>query len=151
MNTFQIAASVLADYKTEKLTDERINSLIIQVNEQLDEISQNQETYNRLLSQSQAPKKVDNIILWIYLMSNEDICCQYINKFNKDFTEMIPVADLADLLFHSVYLKKVQNIELDGFKDLMEYKSEGIQDMDQYAFTNVFLYIQKLKTVDMEF
>jgi hypothetical protein len=61
------------------------------------------------------------------------------------------VSDLADLLLYAVHLKKVQNIELDGFDYLLEYQQEGIQEMDQYAFTNALLYIQKSKEVDMEF
>ena len=151
MHTFQIAKSVLDDYKDNKLSDERINFLITQANEQLDEISQSKEIYDSFLSQVNAPQKIDNIILWILLMSNEAICCEYISDFNKDFREIIPVSDLSDLLFYIVHLKKVKNIELDGLDYLLDYETEGIGEVDQYSFTNALLYIQKSKEVEMEF
>ena len=97
MDTLQIAESVLDGYRNDKLTDERINFLITQANEQLDEISQNKEIYDSFLSKINPPQKIDNIILWILLMSNEDICDEYIDEFDKDFREIIPVSDLADL------------------------------------------------------
>ncbi len=151
MHTFQIAESVLDGYKNEKLGDERIKFLITQASEQLDEISQNKEMYNSFLKQVNAPQKIDNIILWILLMSNEDICCEYISKWGKDFREIIPVSDLADLLLYIVHLKKVKNIALDGLEYLLEYEEEGIEEIDQFGFTNALLYIQKSKTVEMEF
>ncbi|WP_309499167.1 hypothetical protein [Sulfurovum sp.] len=151
MDTFQIAESVLDGYKNDKLSEARINFLITQADEQLDEISQNKEIYNSFLNRVNAPKKIDNIILWILLMSNEEICCEYISEFHKDFREIIPVSDLADLLFYIIHLKKVKNIELDGFDYLLEYEDEGIDEMDQYSFTNALLYIQKSKEVKIEF
>ena len=151
MNTFQIAESALNGYKNEKLSEERINFLITQANEQLNEISQNKEIYNRFLNEVNAPQKIDNIILWILFMSNEDICCEYIDEFDKDFREIIPVSDLSDLLFYIIYLKKVKNIELDGFDYLSEYEEEGLAEVDQYSLTNTFLYIQKTKEVQIEF
>jgi hypothetical protein len=151
MHTFQIAESVLDGYKNDKLNEERINFLISQANEQLDEISQKEEIYHSFLNKVNAPHKIDNIILWILLMSNERICDEYISEFDKDFREIIPVSDLADLLLYSVHLKKVKNIELDGFDYLLEYKDEGKDEMDQYAFTNALLYIQKSKEVQIEF
>lgn len=151
MDTFQIAESVLDGYKNDKLSEARINFLITQANEQLDEISQNKEIYNSFLNRVNAPKKIDNIILWILLMSNEEICCEYTSEFHKDFREIIPVSDLADLLFYIIHLKKVKNIELDGFDYLLEYEDEGIDEMDQYSFTNALLYIQKSKEVKIEF
>lgn len=151
MHTYQIAESVLNDYKNEKLSEERINFLISQANEQLEEISQNKEIYERFLNQVNAPEKIDNIILWILLMSNEAICDEYIDEFDKDFRDVIPVSDLADLLFYTVYLKNVKDIELDGFDYLMEYQHEGLDDVDQYSFTNALLYIQRSKEVPIEF
>lgn len=151
MHTFQIAEPVLNDYINDKLSEERINFLITQTNEQLDEISQNKEIFHSFLTKVNAPKKIDNIILWILLMSNEQICEEYISEFNKDFREIIPVSDLADLLLYSVHLKKVKNIELDGFDYLLGYKEEGIEEMDQYAFTNALLYIQKSKEIEIQF
>jgi hypothetical protein len=84
-------------------------------------------------------------------MSNEGIGSKYIREFKKDFRKFIPVSDLADLLLYTVHLKKVKNIELDGLDYLLEYEEEGIEVMDQYAFTNVLLYIQKSKECLMQF
>ena len=109
MHTLQIAESVLDDYRNNKLSEERINFLITQANEQLDEISQNKEIYHSFLNKVNAPQKIDNIILWILFMSNEDICDEYIDEFDKDFREIIPVSDLADLLVYVVHLKKGVN------------------------------------------
>jgi hypothetical protein len=51
-----------------------------------------------------------------------------------------------------VHLKKVKNIELDGFDYLLEYQGDGgIEEVDQYSFTNALLYIQKSKEIQMEF
>ncbi len=151
MHTLQIAESVLDDYRNNKLTEERINFLITQANEQLDEISQNKEIYDSFLNKVNAPQKIDNIILWILLMSNEDICEEYIDEFDKGFREIIPVSDLADLLVYVIHLKKIQNIELDGYDYLLEYKHEGIDEVDQYGFANVLLHVQKSKEVPLEF
>ena len=151
MHTLQIAESVLDDYRNNKLSEERINFLITQANEQLDEISQNKEIYNSFLNKINPPQKIDNMILWMLLMSNESICDEYIDEFNKDFREIIPVSDLADLLAYIVHLKKVKNNEVDGFDYLLEYTHEGIDEVDQYSFANVLLYIQKSKEVEIEF
>lgn len=151
MHTLQIAESVLDGYRNDKLTEERINFLITQANEQLDEISQDKELYHSFLNKVNAPEKIDNIILWILFMSNEDICDTYIDAFDKGFREIIPVSDLADLLVYIVHLKKVKNIEVDGFDYLLEYKHGGIDEVDQYAFSNVLLYVQKSKEIEIEF
>jgi len=151
MHTFQISESVLDGYKNEKLTKQRIDFLITQVNEQLDEISQDQEIYNSFLNKVNTPKKIDNIILWILLMSHEGICEEYTSEWSKGFRDIIPVSDLADLLLYVIHLKKVQNIELDGLDFLLQYDKEGIEEVDQFAFTNALLYIQKSKEVEMEF
>jgi len=151
MHTFQIAKPVLENYRNDKLTDERIDFLKAQASEQLDEISQNEELYNSYLNKVNAPQKIDKIILWILLMSNEMICDDYIDKFKKDFREIIPVSDLADLLLYAVHLKKLKDVELDGFDYLLTYGHDGIQEVDQYAFTNALLYVQKSKEVEMEF
>lgn len=151
MHTFQIAETVLDNYKNAKLSEERINFLKTQANEQLDEISQNKELYDSLLKKVNAPEKIDNIILWMLLMSDEDICLKYRREFNKEFRMMIPVSDLADLLLYTVHLKKVKNIELDGFDYLLEYQHDGKDEMDQYCVTNILLFIQKSKEAEMEF
>jgi len=151
MHTFQIAQPVLEGYKAEKLSDERVEFLIKQANEQLDEIAQNEEMYSEFLAQVNAPKNIDNIILWILLMSDEDICDDYITEFDKGFREIIPISDLADLLLYAAYMKKVNGVELDGLDYLLEYENRDIEEVDQYAFTNALLYIQKSKEVQMEF
>ena len=151
MNSFHIKEPILEGYKNTKLTEERMHLLTTQVNEQLDEISQNKEIYDTFLKKVSAPQKIDNIILWILLMSNEDIVDEYISKFDKNFREIIPVGDLADLLLYIVYLKKVENIELEGFDYLLESQEEGIDEMDQFAFTNALLYVQKSKEIKLEF
>lgn len=151
MNTVQIAESALDGYMNVKLSEERINFLLTQVNEQINEISQNKEIYNGFLNEVNAPKKIDKIIIWILFMSNEDIVYDYISEFNKDFNDSIPICDLSDLLLYVVYLKKVKNIKLDGFYYLSEYEEEGMAEVDQCALTNTFLYIQQLKEGKIEF
>jgi len=151
MNTFQIAESALAGYKAEHLSDDRINALVEQANAQIDEISQNKALYDDFRSQVNAPENADKIILWVLFMSNEGICSEYIDAFDKDFNDTIPVSDLADLLIYIIFLKTVKNSELEGFDYLAEYEEEGIADVDQYALTNAFLYIQKLKEVQIDF
>jgi hypothetical protein len=151
LHTFQIAESLLENFRNDKLSDVRINFLITQANEQLAEMAQNKELYDGFLAKVKAPERIDNIILWILLMSNEGIGSKYIREFKKDFRKFIPVSDLADLLLYIVHLKKVKNIELDGLDYLLEYEEEGIEVMDQYAFTNVLLYIQKSKECLMRF
>ncbi len=151
MNTFQITESVLEAYKNASLSEQRTEFLITQANEQMKEISENKELYNTFLNKVNAPKELDNIILWIVLMSHEDICEAYINEFNKDFSDDIPISDLADLLFYVIYLKKIKNIELKGFDYLSEYEAEYMEEVDQYSVTNVLAYIQKSKQVEIEF
>ncbi|MEN4044987.1 MULTISPECIES: hypothetical protein [Sulfurimonas] len=150
MHTYQIAESVLDGYKNEKLTDERVGFLTAQVHEQLDEIAKNKALYEDFSARANAPKKVDKIILWILLMSNESICDDYISACSKNYREIIPISDLADLLLYVIHLKKVQNTELDGFDYLVECEEAGIEEVDQYAFTNALLYIQKLKEKEVE-
>ncbi len=151
MHTLQIADKVLDNYKNEKLTEERIDFLKTQAKEQLDEIAQNKELYDSFLNKVNAPQKIDNLILWMLLMSNEDIVEGYIDEYGKNYREIIPVSDLADLLCYAIHLKKLQNIELDGFDYLIEYEHAGIAEVDQFAFTNVLLYVEKSKQVQIEF
>jgi hypothetical protein len=108
MHTFQIAESLLENFRNDKLSDVRINFLITQANEQLLEMAQNKELYDGFLAKVKAPERIDNIILWILLMSNEGIGSKYIREFKKDFRKFIPVSDLADLLLYIVHLKKVE-------------------------------------------
>ena len=151
MNTFQISKTALAGYKETKLSDERINTLVEQANIQIEEIAQNKEVYERFLTQVGASKEFDNIILWILFMSNEDICSDYIDEYDKDFSDNIPVSDLADLLIYAVYLKKVKEVTLEGYDYLDDYEEGDIEDVDQFALTNAFLYIQKTKEVQIDF
>ena len=151
MHTFQIAETVLDNYSKEKLTDDRIDFLKRQADEQLDEISQNREVYESFLKRVNPPEKIENIILWILLMSNEDIVEEYVDVFGKNYREIIPVSDLADLLVYSIHLKKVENITLDGFDYLLEYEHGGMEEMDQFAFTNVLLYVDRSKQAPMPF
>jgi len=151
VHTLQIAEPILDDYRNNKLGEERINALIAQAKEQLDEISQNKELYNSFLNKVNAPENIDKVILWILFMSNEDIVDEYISEFNKGFREIIPVSDLADLLFYSIHLHKIKNIQLEGFEYLLEYDHGGIEEIDQYSFTNALLYVQKSKETQIEF
>lgn len=151
MNTFQIAETALAGYKNTTLSDERINALVEQANAQIDEIAQNKELFDGFLETVAAPEPIDNIILWILFMSDEDICYDYIEAFDKDFSDSIPISDLADLLIYSVYLLKVKNTKLDGFDYLDTYEDGDIADVDQFALTNAFLYIQKSKEIQIQF
>ncbi len=151
MNTFQIAAPALQGYKNTKLSDERIEILIKQANEQIEEIAQDKELYNDFLKQINAPQDVDNIILWVLFMSNENIRDAYIETFDKAFRDDMPISDLADLLIYIVYLKKVKNKELDGYAFLDEYEEGEIEEVDQFALTNAVIYIQKTKEAQIDF
>lgn len=151
MHTLQIAEKVLDGHRNDKLTEERINFLTTQATEQLDEIAQNKEIYESFLNRVNAPEKIDRLILWILLMSNEDIVEEYIDEFGKNFREIIPVSDLADLLIYAVHLKKVKDITLDGFDYLLEYEHAGMEEVDQFAFTNVLLYVERSKQVNIAF
>ena len=151
MHTFQIAKPVLDDYRNNKLSTQRIDSLIKQAQDQLDELSQNEKLYNSFLEKINPPKNVDKIILWMLIMSNDDMCSDYSDEFNKNYRPIIPVSDLADLLLYIVHLKQVENVDLDGFDFLLDYEDGGIDEMDQYCFTNVLLHVQKSKEVQMEF
>lgn len=152
MHAYLIAEKVLNNYRNDKLSDERIDFLITQANEQLEEIAQNKALYDSFLKRVKAPEKIDNIILWMLLMSNEDIVEEYIEEFDKTkYREIIPVSDLADLLLYVVHLKKVKGIELDGFDYLLEYQHEGKDEFDHFCVTNVLLYIEKSKQINLEF
>ena len=152
MHAYLIAEKVLDNYKNDKLSEERIEFLKSQANEQLAEIAQNKALYDSFLERVKAPEKIDNIILWMLLMSNEDIVEAYIEEFDKTkYREIIPVSDLADLLLYIVHLKKVKGITLDGFDYLLEYEHPGKDEFDHFCVTNVLLYIEKSKQVDIEF
>jgi len=151
MHTFQIAKPVLDDYRNNKLSTQRIDFLIKQAQDQLNELSQNEKLYNSFLEKINPPKNVDKIILWMLIMSNDDMCSDYSDEFDKNYRPIIPVSDLADLLLYIVHLKQVENVDLDGFDFLLDYEDGGIDEMDQYCFTNVLLHVQKSKEVQMEF
>lgn len=152
MNTFQIVESVLDEYKNNVLGVDRTDFLVAQANEQLSEISQNKELYNAFLQKiNNVPEKIDNSILWIFFMANEDICCDYIEAFDKDFEDEVPINDLGDLLLHLAHLTKVQNVELEGLDFLLDYDQETLEEVDQHAVTNVLAYIQKSKQIEIQF
>jgi len=151
MNTFQIVESVLEEYRSQVLGVKRTDFLVAQANEQINEIAGNKALYEAFVTKVNAPEKVDNIILWILFMSDEDICCDYIKAFDKDFEDEIPLNDIADLLLEITYLKKVQKIELEGLDYLASYNKELMEEIDQHSVTNVLAYIQKSKQVEIEF
>ncbi|HHD84286.1 MAG TPA: hypothetical protein ENK93_05345, partial [Campylobacteraceae bacterium] len=121
MHTYEIKESVLESYKKSRLSDERINDLIRQADEQLGEISQNEALYNSFSEEVEAPAEIDNIILWMLFMSNEDICSDYISQCKKSFMDSIPGSDLAELLLYVVHRKKVEHIDIAGFDYLLQY------------------------------
>jgi len=152
MHTYQIAESILQNYKNEKLSDERVAFLQKQADEQLKEIATDVPLYERFLKKIDIQEDIiDPILLWMLFMSNEDICCDYIDAFGKKYREIIPVSDIADLLIFAIYLERVQKMPLDGFSVLLNKQTEGLDEADQYAFTNVLLFVQKSKEVEMEF
>jgi len=150
MHTIQIADEVLEEYYN-KVTQERFDFLIAQAKEQLAEIRENEELYESYLEKINIAGKVDDIVLWVLFFANEDICSNYISTFKKDFFDMIPENDLADLLFYTVYLKKCKNSEPDGIVYLVESNDKVIDDIDQASFMNVLCHIQKQKQPQMEF
>lgn len=150
MHTIQIAEEVLEDYYN-KTGQERFDFLVEQANEQLAEIRANEAVYNRYLEQISIAGKVDDLVLWILFMSNEEICSNYISTFKKDFFDMVPENDLADLLFYTVYLKKCKNNEPHGIVYLVESNNSAVEDVDQSSFMNVLCHIQKQKEPQIEF
>lgn len=112
MHTYQIADTILSNYKSAKLSDERVEFLKKQAEEQLEELATNAALYERFLKKIDAPETLDRVFLWMLLMSNEDICCDYIDEFSKKFREIIPVSDIADLLTYAIYLAKIEKKSL---------------------------------------
>jgi len=145
MNTYQITENVLVEYRDLMIKDDRVAFLKAQADEQIAEIAGNEEMYNGLLEKVKAPENVGNMVLWIALMSDEDIVEAYIEEFDKDFTDMIPICDLADMLFYMVYAMKVKGEAFEGFDYLLTYKTPGMTEVDQHAISNALAYIQKLK------
>jgi hypothetical protein len=145
MNTYQITEKMLEEYRNLMIKDERVAFLKDQADEQLEEIATNEEMYARLLKKVEAPENVDNMILWIALMSDEEIVEEYIEVFDKDFIDMIPVCDLADMLYYMVYAIKVKGETFEGFDYLLHHKTPGMKEVDQHAVSNALTYIQKVK------
>jgi hypothetical protein len=99
-----------------------------------------------------APENIDNTLLWMLVMSDENNVEDYIDNFRKmKFREIIPVSDLADLLIYFSREKKVKGNDTPGFDFLLEYQHDGVDEFDHFCVTNVLLYIQKSKEVQMEF
>lgn len=151
MHTLQIADGVLAGYRNEKLTQERLDFLLSQAEEQLDEMATNSEVYSGFLERAHVPQTVDRAMLWVMLMSDEGVVEDYIDEYGKSFREIIPVSDLADLLLYAIHLKKVEGTTLDGLDEILEDPTVGMDEADQYAFTNVLLYIQQQKEAPLDF
>lgn len=145
MNTYQITEKILEEYRDLMIKDDRVAFLKAQADEQIAEIASNEEIYNTFSQKVKAPENIDNMVLWILLMSDESIVEEYIEAFDKDFDEMIPVCDLADMLFYMVYAIKVKGEEFEGFDYLLTYKTPGMVEVDQHAVTNALAYIQKIK------
>jgi len=151
MHTLQIANKVLDGYRNEKLTLERMDFLKAQASEQLEEIAQNEELYARFLAKVNPPEKIDVLLLWVLIMSDEDIVEEYIDECGKSFREIIPVSDLADLLVYAIHLYKVEERPLEGSEFLLSYEHSGLEEVDQFAFTNVLLFVERSKQVEIEF
>jgi len=151
MHTYQIADTVLDNYRKGKLGEERIRFLKEQVHEQMNELVQHEALYARFLQKIDLPEPIDEVVLWMMIMMDEDRVDDYINACKKNFREIIPVSDLADLLLYAVHLKKVQNTTLEGFDYFLEFQHDGKDEVDQFCFMNVLLYVQKSKEVEMEF
>jgi len=145
MNTYEITENILVEYRDLMIKDERVAFLKAQADEQIEEIASNEEIYKQFLEKVGAPEKLDNMVLWIALMSDEDIVEEYIEAYDKDFDEMIPVCDLADMLFYMVYAMKVKGESFEGFDYLLTYKTPGMTEVDQHAVSNALAYIQKIK------
>jgi len=145
MNTYQITENILVEYRDLMIKDARSDFLKAQADEQIEEIASNEEIYNKFLEKVKAPKNVDNMVLWIALMSDEEIVEEYIEAFDKNFDDMIPICDLGDMLFYMVYAMKVKGESFEGFDYLLTYKTPGMTEVDQHAISNALAYIQKLK------
>lgn len=151
MHTYQIADTVLDNYRKGKLGEERIRFLKEQVHEQMNELVQHEALYARFLQKIDLSEPINEVVLWMMIMMDEDRVDDYINACKKNFREIIPVSDLADLLLYAVHLKKVQNTTLEGFDYFLEFQHDGKDEVDQFCFMNVLLYVQKSKEVEMEF
>lgn len=151
MHTYQIADTVLDNYCKGKLGEERIRFLKEQVHEQMNELVQHEALYARFLQKIDLSEPINEVVLWMMIMMDEDRVDDYINACKKNFREIIPVSDLADLLLYAVHLKKVQNTTLEGFDYFLEFQHDGKDEVDQFCFMNVLLYVQKSKEVEMEF
>lgn len=145
MNTYQITENILEEYRDLMIKDERVAFLKAQADEQIEEIAGNEEVYKKFLEKVGAPEKLDNMVLWMALMSDENIVEEYIEEYEKDFDEMIPVCDLGDMLFYMVYAMKVKGESFEGFDYLLAHKTPGMTEVDQHAVSNALAYIQKLK------
>lgn len=150
MQTIQITEKTLNNHHND-FDQERLKFLIAQANEQIDEISQNKELYEDFCDQADVDEEIDKLVLWILFMSSDHICYDYNKNFDKGFEDKVPMNDLADLLIYIIYLKKIKDTELEGISYILESEYEGIEEVDQHAFTNVLYYVQKSKEAQMEF
>jgi len=151
LHTEQISQTVLTNYIHDRLSSERIEMLTTQAKEQIEEIRTDQTLYEQFLQKTGAPKEIDTRVLWVAMMCDDDICSEYISRFKKPFADRIPVSDLADLIVYLIHTQKSKEDEIAGYDFLMAYEKGDIDDVDQYAFTNVLLYIQQSKEGDLCF
>lgn len=151
MHTEQIATAILDNYRRDRLSDERVDFLKTQAHEQLAEIASDKALFLRLTHNIDDQEKLDELILWMLIMSDEENVEAYIDAFGKPFRELIPISDLADLLLYAIHLKKVVGVELDGYDYLLQNYHEGKDEVDHYCFTNVLLYVQKSKEASVSF
>lgn len=150
MQIFEITNEVVEGY-VEKVGQERIDFLVNQAKEQIEEIAQDEKVYLDYLNKAQASVKVDKLVLWVLFMSLEDICFDYIEKFNKDFFEETPMNDLADLSMYIVYLTNSKGEKLDGIQYMSESNEQRLKEIDHHSVTNLLLYVQQQKQQAMEF
>jgi hypothetical protein len=151
MDTLQIVQSRLEEYIDAKVGKDRVDFLLSQAKEQIDEIATNSELFEEFLDEVDAPKECDSLILWILFFSNEYIVRDYVNTFSKEFKKVLPMSDLADLLIYAIYLHKSKKGNMQCVEHLLEYEDDGLESVDQYAFSNILLYVQKLKEPQIEF
>lgn len=142
MDLFEVSPAVLeANYN--RMGHERIDFLVDQAKEQIKEISQDQETLDSYLKIVGLSEKVDDLVLWVILMSNDDVCFGYNKKFNKGFMDFIPMNDLSDLSLYLAYKNK--NEQINGIEKLIELDTGCAKEIDHHCVSSLLYYIQQEK------
>ena len=149
MEVFGINTEVL-DQHLKNIGEDRINFLIDQAKEQLDEINSNEEIKKEFLKEIELEKEVDDLVLWILFMSNEEVVAKYIKEFKKDFFDFIPINDITDLcVYLSVKYQAGENIE--GIEELVEFEKETKREIEYNTITTLLMIVQEQKKMDMQF